>query len=110
MDAWMLVPGWVRGTTTPQAAGVTLAHVVEHIGHVCQVAGNALHIGLGSDLDGAFGTEQTPQDLETIADLARLPDLLRERGFAEPDIANFAHGNFLRFLRAAWQTGAASAV
>lgn len=97
-DAWMMVPGWVRGETTPQSAGLKLEKIVEHIDHLCQVAGNARHVGIGSDLDGAFGREQTPADLDTIADLARLPGMLRARGYSESDVAAIAHGNFLRFL------------
>jgi membrane dipeptidase len=102
LDAWMLVPGWVRGQSTPQAAGLTLARVVDHIDHVCQMAGNARHAAIGSDLDGAFGTEQTPADLDTIADLSNLPALLRARGYTEEDIRLIAHGNVVRFLQAAW--------
>ena len=77
-DAWMLVPDWVRGTSTPQNRGVTLAQVADNIDHVCQVAGNALHAGIGSDLDGGFGTEQGPADVDTIADLQKLPALLAD--------------------------------
>ena len=77
MDDWMLVPGWVRGQTTPQETGVSLATVVDHIDHVCQLAGDARHAAIGTDLDGGFGREQSPTDLDTIADLQRLPDLLR---------------------------------
>lgn len=102
LDAWMLFPGWVRGTTTPQSSGVKLAHVVEHLDHVCQLAGNALHAGLGSDLDGAFGCEQSPQDLDTIADLATLAGMLRERGYSAADVTQIMGGNFLRFLDQAW--------
>ena len=102
LDAWMLVPGWIRGVTTPQSSGVMLAHAVDHIDRVCQLAGNSLHAGIGSDLDGAFGREQSPQDLETIADLASLPQLLRGRGYAEADVENIMHGNFLRALSSAW--------
>ncbi len=101
-DAWMLTPDWVRGETTPEAAGVTLDTVVEHIDHVCQIAGNARHAGIGSDLDGAFGREQSPADLDTIADLARLPALLAARGYSQEDVELIAHGNFIRFLREAW--------
>ena len=103
LDGWMTIPHWVRGKTTPQTAGLTLAHLAEHIDHICQLAGNALHIGIGSDLDGAFGTEQTPVDLDTIADLTRLPALLKERGYSSANTASIAHGNFLRFLRTAWK-------
>jgi len=102
LDAWMLVPGWVRGQTTPQTAGVRLAQLVAHLDHICQLAGNARHVGIGSDLDGAFGREQTAADLATIADLATLPALLAERGFTPEDIRAVMHGNFLRFLRDTW--------
>lgn len=101
LDAWMLVPGWERGKTTPQSSGVTLAHVANHIDHFCQLAGNAQHVGIGSDLDGAFGTEQTPQDLDSIADLQKLTAILAARGYRESDIASIFAGNFLRFLREA---------
>ena len=101
LDAWMIVPGWERGKTTPQSSGVTLSHLADHIDHFCQLAGNANHVGIGSDLDGAFGTEQTPQDLDSIADLQKLTGILAARGYAESDIAGIFAGNFLRFLRAA---------
>jgi membrane dipeptidase len=101
-DAWMLVPDWVRGSSTPQNRGVTLALVADHIDHICQVAGNALHAGIGSDLDGAFGTEQGPADVDTIADLQKLPALLAARGYSGQDIENVCSGNLLRFLRKAW--------
>jgi membrane dipeptidase len=103
LDAWMLVPDWVRGKTTPQSTGVSLDHVVAHIEHICQLAGNARHVGIGSDLDGAFGTEQTPQDLETIADLTKLGPLLHKRGYTAEDIEAVLCGNFIEFLRKAWQ-------
>jgi membrane dipeptidase len=101
-DAWMLKPGWVRGQSTPLSAGVTLQTVVDHIDHICQIAGNARHCMIGSDLDGAFGREQCPSDVQTIADLPRLLDVLRSRGYSEEDVAAIAHGNALRFLREAW--------
>ena len=104
-DAWMLVPNWVRGTSTPEGMGVTLAHVVDNIDHVCQLAGNSLHAGIGSDLDGAFGTEQGPADLDTIADLQKIPALLAERGYSSQDIENVCGGNFIRFVRDAWSPG-----
>jgi membrane dipeptidase len=102
-DAWMLVPGWVRGESTPGRAGVTLESVANHIDHICQIAGNARHCGIGSDLDGGFGREQCPSDVETIADLAKLPALLATRGYSQEDVQLIAHGNFLRFLRNAWR-------
>jgi membrane dipeptidase len=101
-DAWMLVPGWIRGETTPEGTGVSLATVADHIDHVCQIAGDALHAGIGSDLDGAFGREQCPADVHTIADLSNLPGILKTRGYSDADVENIAHGNFVRLLRRAW--------
>jgi membrane dipeptidase len=101
LDAWMLVPNWIRQQTTPESAGVTLETVVDHIDRVCQIAGSARHAMIGSDLDGGFGREQSPKDLETIADLSRLPSLLRARGYSADDARAIAQGNALRFLEAA---------
>lgn len=102
LDAWMLVPGWVRGQSTPAAMDCTLDKLVDHLDHICQIAGNARHVGLGTDLDGAFGKEQCPYDLETIADLQKIPALLDRRGYSAADIDGIMHGNWLRFLREAW--------
>ena len=103
LDAWMLSPGWVRGTTTPEQAGVTMQAVADQIDHVCQLAGNAQHSGIGSDLDGAFGTEQTPSDLDSIADLSRVLECLRQRGYSEQALEGIASGNFIEFLRRSWR-------
>jgi membrane dipeptidase len=103
LDAWMMVPNWGRGKSTPREMNVTLNTLIDHLDHICQIAGNTFHIGIGSDLDGAFGREQCPHDVETIADLQKLNDLLSKRGYTENDIENIMHGNWLRFLRNAWQ-------
>jgi membrane dipeptidase len=101
-DAWMLIPGWERGKSTPEQAGVSLQHVADHIDHICQLAGNSRHAAIGSDLDGAFGTEQTPKDLQTIADLQKLPEILKGKGFTEEDVENILHKNWIRFLLETW--------
>ncbi len=100
LDAWMLQPNWIRGETTPE--NVTLNTVVDHIDYVCQLAGNARHAAIGSDLDGGYGTEQTPNDLDTIADLQKIADLLRDRGYAESDIELIFHGNWSNLLERVW--------
>lgn len=102
MDAWMLVPGWVRGQSTPESTGVSLDTVANHIDHVCQITGSARHVGIGSDLDGAYGDEQTPKDLKSIADLRRLDPILRARGWRPEEVEGVLSANFLRFLRNAW--------
>jgi membrane dipeptidase len=103
MDAWMMVPGWTRGESTPQGMNCTLEKLIDHMDHICQIAGNTLHVGIGSDLDGAFGKEQSPADIETIADLNKIPSLLQKRGYSTTDVENVMHGNWLRFLRKAWK-------
>ncbi|OZI08073.1 peptidase M19 [Siphonobacter sp. BAB-5385] len=103
LDAWMMVPNWVRGQSTPEGMNCNLEVLVDHLDHICQIAGNADHIGIGTDLDGAFGREQSPYDLETIADLQTVPNLLRKRGYTETDVEKIMHGNWLRFLRRAWK-------
>ena len=102
MDAWMMVPGWERGKSTPQNMNCTLEKLIDHIDHICQLAGNSDHIGIGSDLDGGFGKEQGPVEIETIADLTRIPTLLKKRGYDNSDIEKIMHGNWLQFLRRAW--------
>ncbi len=96
LDAWMLYPGWVRGQTQPTVVG--LQAVADHIEHVCQLAGDAMHAAIGSDLDGGFGTEQTPRDLDSIADLQKLAEILARRGYTDSDIDLVFHGNWLRFF------------
>jgi membrane dipeptidase len=103
LDAWMMVPGWVRGESTPRKMNCNLEVMVDHIDHICQIAGNALHVGMGTDLDGAFGKEQCPYDLETIADMQKVPALLKKRGYTDADIESMMHGNWLRFLRNVWK-------
>ncbi|MFL5244540.1 MAG: dipeptidase [Gemmataceae bacterium] len=102
LDAWMLAPGWIRGTSTPEQAGVALSSIIDHMDHVCQLAGNARHAAIGTDLDGGFGREQSPADLDTIADLQRLPHLLNQRGYKADAIEGIMHGNWVRFFHDAW--------
>ena len=102
MDTWMLTPHWIRGKSTPEGENISLKNVMDHIDYVCQLAGNSLHVGIGSDLDGAFGTEQSPKDIDTIADLQKLPILLAERGYSDEDIQNICSENWLRFYKKAW--------
>jgi len=102
LDAWMMVPGWVRGQSTPEVMNCNMAKMIDHIDHICQLAGNTAHVAIGTDLDGAFGKEQCPYDLETIADLQKIPALLLQKGYHPTDIDNIMHNNWLRFLRNAW--------
>jgi len=101
-DAWMLAENWIRGESTPKSKNVYLGTVVDHIDHVCQLAGNSEHAAIGTDLDGAFGIEQSPGDLDTIEDLQKLIPILEDRGYSREDIDNIMHKNWLQFLEKAW--------
>ena len=102
-DAWMIVPHWQKGLSNSAQMNCGLNQIIDHIDHICQLAGNTLHVGLGTDLDGAFGKEQSPFDLDTIADLQNLPDIFLARGYTALDIENILQGNWLRILRKAWK-------
>jgi membrane dipeptidase len=101
LDCWMLDPGCGQGPGKVRRVA-TLANVADHIDHVCQVAGSARHAAIGTDLDGGFGTEQSPADLDTIADLQKLPAILERRGYSAEDIRGILHGNWLDLMRRAW--------
>jgi membrane dipeptidase len=99
-DNWMIKPGWVRFVSDPKT--VCMEDIANHTDHICQIAGNAEHCGIGSDLDGGFGKEQSPDDLDTIADLCRFADILERRGYTKNDIEGIMYRNFVEFFRRAW--------
>ncbi len=99
LDAWMMVPDWKRGESTPIGKNVSLNTMIDHLVHICSIAGNVNHVGIGTDLDGAFGREQAPFDMNTIADLQKLPILFEKRGFSKIEIEKILSGNILRFLK-----------
>jgi membrane dipeptidase len=78
---------------------VTLDAVVDAIDAVCQIAGDADHVGIGSDFDGGQGAESAPDELDTVGDLPKLAAALARRGFSDDDIVAVMGGNWLRFLR-----------
>lgn len=102
-DAWMLVPNWQRGISTPESANCRLENLADNIDHICQLAGNALHAGIGSDLDGAYGREQAPQDINDISDLQKLVLILKNRGYSVNDLDQIFHKNWYNFIARAWQ-------
>lgn len=102
LDAWMLKDNWIRGVSEPVSENISLELLVNHYDHICQLAGNSKHVAIGSDLDGMFGKEQAPTDMDTIADLQKLELILRRRGYEKQDIENILYKNWLRFLYRAW--------
>ena len=96
LDSWMIAPGWDRGAKDNQRA--TFDDLAKHVDHICELAGNTNHVGIGSDLDGGFGTEQSPAEINTIADLQKIGPVLADRGYSDGDIGKIYHGNWLRFF------------
>jgi membrane dipeptidase len=107
-DAWMMVPGWNADRT--KSPPVTLDSALNHIDHICQLAGNTRHAAIGSDLDGGFGTEQSPEDLDTIADLQGLEPRMLKRGYTDADVKAIFHGNWMRLFERAWNSSGSDAV
>ena len=91
-----LKDGWLRGKSSREE--VSLERLVDHIDHICQLAGNARHVGIGSDFDGGFGLQSTPIEIDTIADLQKLVPLLLSRGYSEEDAAAVLGGNWINQL------------
>ncbi len=90
-----LVAGWKQGDPRELAS---LNHVVAQIDYVCQIAGDARHVGFGTDFDGGFGVQSVPPGLDTIADLQKFAPLLEAKGYSEEDIAAIFSGNWLKLL------------
>jgi len=74
--------------------------VVAHIDHFVSVAGPE-HVGIGSDIDGGFGTDQVPNGIDSVADLKKIGEALVARGYAEKDAQAILGGNWMRVLREA---------
>jgi Zn-dependent dipeptidase, microsomal dipeptidase homolog len=89
--------GWTVGKN--ERSEVPLDYVANHIDHICQIAGDALHAGIGSDFDGGFGLQSVPPEIDTVADLQNLVSLLQARGYNETDIANIFSTNWLKRLK-----------
>jgi membrane dipeptidase len=86
-------------STAPVVSTRPMVAIADHIDHICQLTGSNEHVAIGSDLDGGFGREWAPVDLDSIADLQKLPGRLEGRGFSADDIAAITHRNLLAFLR-----------
>ncbi len=102
LDCWAMDIRFIDTISDPWQLNIKLENLVDHWDHICQIAGNSLHIAIGSDLDGIFGTEQSPWDMNSIADLQKYQDILSKRGYKQQDIENIFSKNWLRFLRKAW--------
>jgi membrane dipeptidase len=85
----------------------TLADVVEHMRHICDLAGNSSQVGLGTDMDGGLGRDQIPVEIVTSADLPRVGDALSTAGFDDDSVAKILGQNWARFFGSSLPNGAA---
>jgi membrane dipeptidase len=92
---------FLKGGWLPEdgRAVVTIEHVLRQVDHICQLAGDAQHIALGSDFDGGFGLDQLPTGLDSIADLRSIGEALERSGYQPADVDAILSGNWLRMLR-----------
>jgi hypothetical protein len=95
------VPGYKKKVTP--SSEVPMELIVNHIDHICQLAGNANHCGIGTDLDGGFGREQSPGDLDTIGDVINMKVTFEKRGYSKDDIEKIFHRNFIEFFLRVWK-------
>lgn len=102
LDCWAMDIRFIDTVSDPWQLDIRLENLVDHWDHICQIAGNSRHVAIGSDLDGIFGKEQSPWDMDSIADLRKFEDLLSRRGYSSEDIENIFSINWIRFLRKAW--------
>lgn len=77
---------------------VTLHMVADQIDYICQISGDAAHVGLGTDFDGGFGWPAVPLEIDTIADLPRLTPVLQEYGYSQEHIGDIMGKNWRRQL------------
>ncbi|MBL7734216.1 MAG: membrane dipeptidase [Chitinophagaceae bacterium] len=103
LDCWAMDIRFIDTVSDPWQLDIRMENLVDHWDHICQIAGNTRHIAIGSDLDGIFGKEQSPWDLDTIADLQKYQAILEKKGYGKEDIDNIFHNNWLNFLRKAWR-------
>jgi membrane dipeptidase len=91
-----LMQGWEGMDPRPN---ISVDLVVDHIDAICQMAGNANHVGFGTDFDGGFGVENTPDEIDSISDLHIFTSKLASRGYSETDIENIFGGNWISILK-----------
>lgn len=77
---------------------VSLKLVIEQIDHICQLAGNCYHVGIGTDFDGGFGLQKTPYELNDISDLQKITSLLDQIGYKHQEIGSILGMNWHRML------------
>jgi membrane dipeptidase len=98
-----LLAGWAEAGSHKEAVQLSVA--VAHIQHICDLAGDARHVAIGSDFDGGFGSESAPSELDTVDDLYKVGEALAKAGFTDAQVEGVLSGNWLRLLRRGLPSG-----
>jgi len=91
-----LKTSWKRGDRRDQ---VSIIDVISQIDYICQIAGDAKHVGIGTDFDGGFGLQSIPIEMDSIADLQKLSPLLLKKGYPLDDIELIFSKNWIELLK-----------
>ncbi len=78
---------------------VSLDNFIAQMDYICQMAGNAMHVGIGTDFDGGFGLQSVPGDIDTISDIRKIIPILTQKGYTETDIAAILGKNWMSHLQ-----------
>ena len=76
-----------------------LVDLVRHVDHICALAGDTRHVGLGTDMDGGLGRNEIPEEIVTSADLPKLADALSDSGYGDDAVADIMGRNWLTFFQ-----------
>ena len=77
--------------------------LLPHLENIANLAGGSTaNVAIGTDMDGGFGAELTPTDVDTIADLQGFGPMLAKAGYSANDIDGILHRNALDLFRRAW--------
>jgi membrane dipeptidase len=97
---WSLRAPWINEPGTSDGP-VTIEDMANHVVHICEIAGSSRYAAIGGDTDGQGGRASAPVEIESVADYARLGDVLLGRGFSAEDVENVLWRNWRRAYEAA---------
>lgn len=77
----------------------SLDETLAHIERTAELMGHRRGVGLGSDMDGGFGADLLPIDINQPKDMPMLTQGLANLEWTKEDVDGFACSNWLDFLR-----------
>ncbi|MFP4460138.1 MAG: dipeptidase [Candidatus Zixiibacteriota bacterium] len=84
---------------------ITKAHkpdfndLIRHAEHIAELTGDCHSIAIGSDIDGGFGLEKTPKEINKYSDIARLESFMARANFTSDQIDKIMYRNWRDFLK-----------